>query len=52
MNLNNQKLSKFKHDVGNLLADILRIQAETNEASRKARELLDEFFDLIDTCEE
>lgn len=52
MNLNDQKLSKFKHDVADLLANVMRIQKDTDVACKKAKYLLEEFFDIIDTSEE
>ena len=52
MNLNDQKLSKFKHDVADLLVAVLKIQKETDAICQKAKALLEEFFEIIDTSEE
>lgn len=52
MKLKNELLSKFKHDVGNLLMKITRIQKETNEACQEANALMEEFYTLIDENED
>ena len=52
MKLRNELLSKFKHDVGNLLIKITKIQKETNEACKEANALMEEFYILIDSNED
>ena len=52
MELNNIKLSKFKHDVDDLLARVLKVQAETSEICRKSQQLVEELMEMIDENED
>jgi hypothetical protein len=52
MKLSDVRLVKFKHDVGDLLAWTMRVQRECDEICRKAQELMEEFYEMIDNNED
>jgi len=52
MKLRNDLLFRFKHDVGNLINKVLKVQKETNEICAEAQELMEEFIEIIDKNED
>ena len=52
MKLRDDLLSKFKHDVSNVLYKIVKIQKETNEICIEAQNLVEEFIEIIDKNED
>ena len=52
MNLRNDLLVRFKHDVERLINKVLKIQKETNEICIEAQKLMEEFIEIIDKNED
>jgi hypothetical protein len=52
MKLNDKMLVKFKHDVGDLISWTIRVQKESEQICRKAQELMEELYEMIDNNED